>query len=392
MLIRSKIISGFVVMSLIIAPLSPTALAKSEELNLEACAKTYTSDFVAFMETIIGFHGFGDNFTEYWKDIFGRNKCHSYDILMLDNQLDKVKKQIQTAYLNCKTEKVPKLEIAYYKTDAEIYYARHVVNTPFISFRGLAPAGLGYKDLNEAEKEKLIQSSLANRSTLFNEMMDKYSEKVGGESEFKKLFNDIEIKYADRKKTYVICEGGGWEDVKAKIDEMIENWGGVEEGIEALERDVGGAAAEVKRAATDNPPENFGDFLGNTFGMAINGLPPEQGIDQIIGEIKGYMPSVGTGGSGGTGGGTSGGSSTGGTDPTVSDVFKTAVNESERYQAELRGTLLRAKYEALYMGATDAGVVEFLNALNEFQMTLLEGMIYIGETFKCTEKMADRQC
>lgn len=379
-------------MSLLMALLSPTALAKSEELNIAACAKTYTSDFTAFMTTIIGFHGFGDNFTETWKDIFGRNKCHAYDILMLDNQLSKVKKQIQTAYLNCKTEKVPKLEIAYYKTDAEIYYARRVVNTPFISFRGLAPAGLGYKNLDEAEREKLIQSSLANRSTLFNEMMDKYSEKVGGEDEFKKLFNDLEIKYADRKKTYVICEGGGWEDVKAKIDEMIKNWGGVKEGVETLKRDVGGAAAEVKRAATDNPPENFGDFLGNTFGMAINDLPPEQGIDQIIGEMKGYMPSVGTGGSGGTGGGTSGGSSTGGTDPTVSDVFKTAVNESERYQADLGGALLRAKYEALYMGATDAGVVEFLNALNEFQMTILEGMIYIGETFKCTEKMADRQC
>src|SRR3989339_1397260 len=121
MLIKSKIILGLVVVSLVIAPLSPTALAKSQELNIAACAKTYASDFVAFMETIIGFHGFGGNFTETWKDIFGRNKCHSYDILMLDNQLDKVKKQIQTAYLNCKTEKVPKLEIAYYKTDAEIY-------------------------------------------------------------------------------------------------------------------------------------------------------------------------------------------------------------------------------------------------------------------------------
>lgn len=387
-------------MSLVIAPLSPTALAKSEELNLEACAKTYTSDFVAFMETIIGFHGFGDNFTEYWKDIFGRNKCHSYDILMLDNQLDKVKKQIQTAYLNCKTEKVPKLEIAYYKTDAEIYYARHVVNTPFISFRGLAPAGLGYKNLDEAEKEKLIQSSLANRSTLFNEMMDKYSEKIGGEAEFKKLFNDLEIKYADRKKTYVICEGGGWEDVKAKIDEMIANWGGVREGVEALERDVGGAAAEVKRAATDFTPDSFGDFLGNTFGMAINGLPPEQGIDQIMDELSTYKPegldtvwektkeAFENGGSGTSTGGSGGGTSS----PTVSEAFKAAVNESERYQAELRGTLLRAKYEALYMSATDAAVIGFLRALDEFQMTLLEGMIYIGETFKCTEKMADRQC
>lgn len=389
MLIRQKIISVFIVATLIAGSLSPVALAKSEEINIDACVKTYTSDFVTFMETIIGFHGFADNFTEYWKDIFGRNKCHSSDILMLDNQIDKVKKQIQTAYMSCKTEKVPKLEIAYYKTDAEIYYARHVVNTPFISFRGLAPAGLGYKDLDETEKEELIQSSLADRSALFNEMMDKYSGKIGGEAEFKKLFNDLEIKYADRKKTYVICEGGGWEDVKAKIDEMIANWGGVREGVEALERDVGGAAAQVKRAATDNPPENFGDFLGNTFGMAINNLPPEQGIDQIMNKMKGYVPSTGTGG--GSGGGT-GSPTSGNRDPTVSDVFKAATNESERYQAELRGTLLRAKYEALYMSATDAAVMEFLRVLDELQMTLLEGMIYIGETFKCTEKMADRQC
>lgn len=382
-------------MSLVMAPLSPTALAKSTELNVSACAKTYTSDFVAFMETIIGFHGFGDNFTEYWKDIFGRNKCHSYDILMLDNQLDKIKKAIQTAYMNCKTEKVPKLETAYYKTDAEIYYARHVVNTPFISFRGLAPAGLGYKNLDDTEKEKLIQNSLANRSILFNEMMDKYSGKVGGEAEFKKLFNDLEIKYADRKKTYVICEGGGWEDVKAKIDEMIANWGGVKEGVETLKRDVGGAAAEVKRAATDFTPDSFGDFLGNTFGMAINDLPPEQGIDQIMSEMKEYIPSTGTGSGTSTGGsssGSTGAPTSGNKDPTVGGILKAASNESERYQADLKNSLLRAKYEALYMSSTDAAVLGFLKALNEFQKTILEGMIYIGETYKCTKKMADRQC
>jgi hypothetical protein len=349
------------------------AFAKTEDMTIGACAKTYTSEFAAFMQTIIGFHGFGENFTETFKDIFGRNQCQAYDILMLEEQLDKVKNQIQTAYLNCKKEKVPKLEIAYYKTDAEIYYARHVVKTPFMSFRGLAPAGLGYKNLDEDEKEKLITKSLANRSTLFTEMMDKYSEKVGGESEFKKLFNDIEIKYSDRKRSYVICEGGGWEDVKAKIEEMIKNWGGAKEGVDTLKKEVGSGVEEVKRSAVDNNPESFGDFLGNTFEGTINGLSPEMGIDQITDKLKKSIPAVGD-------------------SPTVEDIFKASTSESERYDAELNSSLLRAKYEALYMGATDAAVLEYLRVLNEFQKTLLEGMVYLGKTFECTKKMAARQC
>jgi len=358
---------------LVMGSMSMPAFAKTEDTSIGACVKTYTSEFVAFMQTVIGFHGFGENFTETFKDIFVRNKCQSHDILMLEEQLDKIKKQIQTAYLNCKKEKVPKLEIAYYKTDAEIYYARHIVKTSFVSFRGLIPAGLGYKNLDEITKEKLIQSSLANRNTLFTEMMDKYSDKVGGESEFKKLFNDIEIKYSDRKRSYVICESGGWEDVKAKIEEMIDNWGGLKEGIETLQNDIGSGAAEIKRSALDNNPESFGDFLGNTFEGAINGLSPEKGIDQITKELGGYMPSVGE-------------------SPTVEDVFKASTSEAERYDTELETSLLRAKYEALYMGATDAAVIEFLRVLDEFQKTLLEGMVYIGQTYECTKKMANRQC
>lgn len=330
------------------------------------CAVTLTTKFPAFLNTIISFHGFGENFIEYFKDIFKRNSCQAWDILSLDQQQDSIKKAIQQAYLKCQEKKVPSLEQGYYKLDAEIYYARHIIKDD-VKLKILVPQpdGLTTEDLMDND----AVNKLAFKD-LYNEIKSKYINKIGGD--FDKFYSNLTAKYTKRKYEYLNCEGyGGWKRVKDKWDEFISNWGGIKEGGQQLSKDVVDEYNRLEKSATSFPPSSFGSFLENTFQVAINKVTPQQGLDEIMNKASTYI---------------------GNSQPTLESVFNTYTNEGDRYEFDMKRANLEAKYKALYLGITDPAVSAFLKNLDVLISTVKETEIPIQQTTTCSGNVLDKQC
>jgi hypothetical protein len=357
------------------ATFANVAFAKTEDTTVVACGKTYWQEFSSFLQSVVGHHGFGENFTEYFKDIFGRNRCQAYDVLMLDKQQEKAQKQIQEAYLNCKKEKIPALIKAYYALDAEIYYVRHIVKTSFFNWKGLAPAGLGYANIEDEEEVKRMAGEyLEDGSKLYNEMSEKFLDKFENSDEFGTLFDSLEVKYSERKYSYVACleEGVGWDKVKEKFQEFINDWGGVKEAGEDF---VSGSKEEyhrAKRSAVDSFPDSFESFLGNTFGAKLNNVSPKKELANIWEDVKKNM--------------------IGKPSPDLSDVVNRSSSEETRYKRDIDRASLEAKYTALYLDTTDAAMLEILAALDELRGTINETMVYLNGVYDCTNKMILHQC
>lgn len=345
------------------------ALAKTknqEGPTAKECIETLTTGFPAFLNTIISFHGFGENFTEYFKDIFKRNSCQAWDIMSLDQQQDSIKKAIQQAYLKCELPKIPSLEIGYFKLDAEIYYARHIIRDG-VKLKDLVPqtAGLTTDDLmNNDTVNKFAFKDLKN------EIKNKYLPKIGGD--FDKFYLAMTAKYDRRKYEYLNCEGnGGWKRVKEKWDEFISNWSGIKEGGQQLSRDVVDEYNRLEEDANSFPPSSFGSFLENTFEVTINKVTPQQGLNEIMNKASTYV---------------------GNSQPTLESIFNTYTNEGDRYAFDLDRANLEAKYKALYLGVTDAAIPAFLKNLDVLITTVKETEIPIQQLTTCSTNVLDKQC
>lgn len=103
------------------------------ELSVGRCAAKGNIDFELFLNASSYSDGFYESFFEPWKDILDRNQCHSVDVGNLVKQRDSIRKFIRDAFLTCNTERLPSLEQAFWKLNAEIYYVRHVVDEDVVS-------------------------------------------------------------------------------------------------------------------------------------------------------------------------------------------------------------------------------------------------------------------
>lgn len=341
----------------------PQAYAKDVGTTLGECLKG-DLDLDAFSQTIISQHGFTEGVIEYWKDIIGRNDCQSFDILALDNQLDRIKKRIQDAFLTCKRDKIPALENAYYKIDAEMFYNRRLVPTSVLNESlALGIVSVKIEDLAPVPSEKI-----------YAEMLPVYKDRLGGTAEFDKFFQSLEVKYANRKFTYIYCPNDYWNEVSDKFKEFADNWGGLKSGTNAIVKSVEREAERIKRTANTRPPSDFKGFLQNSIDMSINNLAPGESIDEILKYGSKYMP---------------------GWTPSAStgDTQKAASASAEANKRNIDFAKMRAKYEALYRRNTDSSVMEFLDALDEFGKALDDtSSVYLNGVFQCTTKILNKQC
>lgn len=353
------------------------SFAKTENLDIISCGNTYFKDLGVFLETIVGFHGFFGNFSDYVLDIFERNTCHAYDILMLDKQLDKIKRDIQQAYLKCKPDKIPDLKTAYFKTDAEIYYVRHIVDS---SIDWVSTLSLGLVSSKEKSKEQIDQAGVFKDP--YGDMVSKYTSVVGGKEEFDKLYKNLQIKYSERKYNYVQCKsGGGWQEVQDKWKEFINNWGGAKEAGEEFKKDVVGGAQEIKESfpflnfsknpAVKAPPYTFGTFLQNTFDVSINGVTPKKAFQDIMSDASKSFVTY---------------------SPNISTVYNTVGNEDIRYKLDIDRAKLEAKYKTLYLQTTDSAIAEFLGSLDALKKTIKESVLYAAGITKCVRTVLSKQC
>ena len=337
------------------------AFAASEDYTLQKCRQGEL-ELGAFLQTLIGFGGW-NSYLEYWKDLF-RNDCHSDDILMLDAQQDKVKKEIQDLFLQCRRDEIPPLEKAYYEIDAEITYVRGLVNVSWIN--EIADPVMDIVD-------KSIQDIYftPTRPELYNELSERYGERI---EDFDQFFDGLEVKYSERKYSYIKCnDGSGWDRVKKKFDEFVENVGGFKDAAEEVEEEFEEEVGRLNRAI-DNPPSSVKDFINNSFGLKINGLDPEKGMAEIFAEAKKH--DFWSGG--------------GSVDSRT--YFNAISQEGTRYSAEKQKATLEAKYESLYRKNTDETIKEFLHTVGSLQSILMASMDELGGVYDCVDVMVKKQC
>ncbi len=332
-------------------------------LNLYRCIAKGNFDFLLFLRASISVDGLQEGFYEPFRDVLSRNQCQFTDVYGLLRQRIKLRKYIRNAFLSCQTEKLPKLRKAYNKLEAEIYYVRHVVD-------GEVVISLPYSLINYwlfNNPENLYYPT----SKLYSEMKEKYVDSSGyfETTEFNIFFNKLQVKYRERRKTYVVCENFVWEDVVIKFNEFIDTIGGIAPAFEKAEKGIGGRVEKVVEATENLGFESY--FLGLAQ-VKLNNQPAAVGLEEILSDVEKHLsgPTVPTAGS--------------------------AVNEEEYqrriYQLELLRNDLAATYEALYREAGDTSVELFVDELNEFDQTLLDAFPILNKLYKCSGSISGKIC
>lgn len=360
-----KIITGVVIGTIVFCGL-PFANSASPNMTIGTCLKG-NFELDAFLQTVISQHGFADSFIEYWKDLLFRNQCQSMDILNLSKQQDTVQKQIQTAFLECKREKIPALEKAYYKIDAEIYYVRRLVTVG--SYAESFSIDLTASDEEQNEKDQIY---LNDMTPVYADLKYKYQDKIGGADAFNNFYSTLTVKYSERKYSYISCPDNSWQAVSDKIQEFLTTWGGVKEGYEGSRRYVVGEVERLKRTATTRPPSTFGTFLENTFTAQLNDVSPEAGFKDIMDRLDKLSLSTEA--------------------PSLSDVANSVSTEGDVYKAKIDRAKAEAKYKALYLHTTDSATREFIDATDQLLEAIIDGENYIDGVNTCTVNVLNRQC
>ena len=359
-----------------INPTPSVANAASEEITIGECLEG-DLEFMTFLQTIIGWKGWDDSFVEYWKDIFGRNQCQSYDILLLDNQQDKIKQRIQDAFLTCERYKIPNLKKSYYRLDAEIYFVRRLTTASFLNVFNnslVEPVTFGLSNQNDT-MANIPQNNVKLQDTkeVYKKMLPRYVQFFENEEAFKEFFENLEYKYRVRKFNYIDCPHTfGWQAVNDKVNEFIESWGGTKDGVDYFVKSTSDETERWDRSANANTYTSFGDLLGNQYDININNLPPEEGWADFEDFMSERSSSV--------------------FDKDLNSMFDQLGSASASYQYQLERAKLVSKYESLYLLNTDAAIAEFLGGLDELNTILNDSTVYLDHTVSCSNSIIYKQC
>lgn len=348
---------------------SPTASAQEDidayvegELSIGRCASKGDLDFGLFLDASSYSDGFFEGLIEPWNDILARNQCQATDVSNLIKQRDKIRTLIRDSFLTCNTQKLPALEEAYWKLNAEIYYVRHVVDGSVV--QGIPANLLGERMLEDPD------SLFYPREKLYNGMLERYVKKGGmTQEDFDPFFDGLEKKYEDRKTNYVVCENDSWDRVVEKWDEFISSVGGIAPAWKDAERGIGGRAEKLAETATST---SLTEYLSGIVNVNLNNLPFKAGFEEIVSDIGEYLPNVEV--------------------PTQETVLTALVVADVKYNTDTMRAELTAYFDALYKNTSDSSVELLVNGLDELNQTLVDSFPKLDMILECTETMNNRQC
>lgn len=133
---------------------------------------------------------------------------HYADVAVIEQQANKARYGVMSAFLQCDLERLKPVTNAYYKLEAELYYLRHFVD---------------YSSGAVVERTKIT----AERSRFMNEMIDYFLlRKIGSDESadrlmFGNFFDLFEATYSDRAKTYAsFARDPIWNQLAGKWDEL----------------------------------------------------------------------------------------------------------------------------------------------------------------------------
>jgi len=177
-----------------------------------------------------------------------------------------------------------------------------------------------------------------------------------GEREFDDFFLNIEVKYNDRKETYMRCDGGNWENVEKKWKEFnkhfTEDYGGLKqagEGIAGSAEDLAKEFSSAKTIELFTTDESFTDYIGSFISLQIDGLPPKKGISELYDAFKDNLPDNPL--------------NSNAPSPTQSELFNSILIQDKTRDLDQMETEMMAQFTVLY-GSSSEGVEIFVNELD----------------------------
>lgn len=208
----------------------PGAKETDEGRSLLACAEGLM-DFLVPPTA-----NFFNDFEDYVRD-FLLWPAHYADVAAIENQVNKARYQVISAYLSCDLERLPSIINTYYKLEAEHFFVRHFVDT-------------------DGGWLKFLTESPGDRQQFLDQMTDSLIDRIGlGRSQVEKdssrallegYFDEFESKYSERAKSYAgTGEDSVFQELKAKVEELVDTLS----SIQALGDELGSFGEEVGEAA-----------------------------------------------------------------------------------------------------------------------------------------------
>ena len=334
-----------------------------KNLSVAKCIAKGNLDFVSFLKSVTLSDGLYESLFEPFNDVLTRNQCQANDVAGLIHQRDKLRTYIRDAFLTCTTEKLPNYRIAFYKTNAEIYYVRHVVDggvilsTPY--------------DLLSTRHAQDPNSLYVPSETLYADIKAKYAgEGKIPADDYDLFFSTLEKKYKERKVHYIKCDNSSWNVVEEKWAEFVESAGGIAPAVEDAKNDLGGRAEKVWEAASDF---TYNDFLIGTIKATVNRQGIKPGVKEISDEFVKNLP--GFEGS-----------------PSQEDLFSAVGTSNKAFDVATMQATLQATFEAEYKEVSDSVVQSFVEELNTLNDILKKSLSPLDKVLSCTKDLNSRQC
>ena len=293
-------------------------------------------DYANFASSVIGY----DGFVEYWKDIIVRynlNICVYNDIDSLLNRINKTRTQIRNAFYTCDSS-APKLAQTYDALAAELFFLRRYV----VFSRGRT----GFK----------------NDDQIRNDFMDYVvdNKKFFTSRELAEpLFQRILTKYKARQEAYKNCKDPTWTNLIQKWNEFVDTAGGLKEVKKS------GDTLD-KEASSINKPMAFGSL----FDFKINGLPPQESLNEILKELKKNTPQG----------------------VTFEDAQLGVEEEKNRFEGALERLTYLDQYKVQYQNVSGESLKEILNLLGQLQGYIMNTFDPLDKTKQCTKGLLDKTC
>jgi hypothetical protein len=376
-LIKKNLMKKFILIitASILLGLSPSAFAVTADdlidasvgddgLSVARCIAKGNTDFLLFLNSIIYSDGIDQGIIEPFNDAISRNQCQAGDISGLIRQRDKIRSYIREAFLTCDAEKLPAMKRGYNQVNAEIYYARHIVDSNVL-------ANLPYEFL-EDESALDNEALYYPRQLLYQQMYSRYvSTGKFSSKDFDVLFTKLEFKYSERRKEYIVCEHSSWDVVSEKWTEFIDNAAGIAPAIESLGETVAGRSEKIWEAATDY---SYVDFYTSFVQLNLNNQTPKAGFEEIVNQLSEYSINTEF------------------QSPSQRSVLSAISGEDFRFRMNTIKTELESRFTMLYRYTRGSSIKAFLSELDSLNKTLKNSFVYMDTVLTCVNTMNNRQC
>lgn len=325
--------------------MTPLASAQTGDISGNGGAlycRNGTRDYGNFLSAVISY----DGFSEYWKDIlvrYNKNLCLYLDIDSLLNRVNKTRELIRKAFYTCDSS-ATRLEKTYYALEGELFFLRK-----FVTFSDNGNIGF------------LQQPDIHNQ--FIGYVVD--DKKFMNNEDAEKLFEQFWKKYQARQEAYLNCKDPSWQNLIQKWNEFTETLGGLGEGKKAAET-INSAGKDM----VNTPVGRTGNILGGLVEMKINGLPPEESLNEILGELKKNTP-------GGV---------------TFDQARAGVVGEKARFEDAFIRTTYLAQYQQQYRQSSGEILKEIIDRLTYLQTTIMDTFEFLRQAKNCTKGLLDKTC